>query len=192
MDLTKTKRKRPGRKRFSYKDYVKLPDDGKRYEILNGDLKMSPLPITYHQEVVSNVFYELIFFIKKEESGRIFIAPYDVVLDEFNIVQPDIIYVSKENNNIITEKNIKGSPDLVIEILSPSSAYVDLVEKKEIYEKFKISEYWIIDPQKQWLEIFSLKGSKYTSSVKIDRKGKIKSSTLNKFNIDISRFFEGL
>ncbi len=95
MALTNSKIRRE-KKKYSYKDYVKIPDDGKRYEILNGELIMSPSPTTLHQRVVGKLFIELKTFVEKNNLGEVFISPYDVILDDKNIVQPDIIFVSNE------------------------------------------------------------------------------------------------
>ncbi len=191
MALTNSKIRREKRK-YSYEDYMKIPDDGKRYEILNGELIMSPSPTTLHQRVVGKLFTELKIFVEKNNLGEVFISPYDVILNDNDIVQPDIIFMSNENVNIITDENIKGSPDLLVEILSPSTGYYDLVEKKDIYEKSGIKEYWIVDPQKKWIEVYSLKQHKYYLFNRIEKKGKIKSMVLNSLDLDIHKIFEAL
>ncbi|MFQ5770648.1 MAG: Uma2 family endonuclease, partial [bacterium] len=115
------------KKTYTYQDYVNLPEDGKRYEIINGDLIMTPAPFTIHQKVSANIVDKLRPFVKKNQKGEVFYAPVDVVLSETNVVQPDILFISNEHSNIITEKNISGVPDLVIEILSPTTGYYDLI-----------------------------------------------------------------
>lgn len=192
MAITSSKRKRREKRKFTYEDYLKLPDDSKRYEVLNGELIMAPAPTTAHQRLSLNLSVELVLFLKKEKLGELFYAPFDVVLDDNNIVQPDIVFVTNEKKDIVTDNNIKGTPDLLIEILSPSTGYYDLVEKKEIYEKFGVKEYWIIDPQKKWIEIYSLKQNKYSLLIRIEKKGKIKSSLLTKLDLDIYKIFEGI
>jgi len=98
--------------------------------------------------------------VNKKKTGHIFDAPLDVRLDEYNVVQPDLIYISEKNKHIITEKNIQGAPDLMMEILSPSSFHHDQERKKAVYERFGVLEYWIIDPANQVIEIFSLSTNK--------------------------------
>jgi Uma2 family endonuclease len=190
MTLTKSKIEKGEKKVYTYEDYLKLPDDGNRYEILNGELIMTAAPYIPHQRICGKLFIELTNFITKNNIGEVFIAPCDVFFDEKNVYQPDIIFISSENKNIIIEANIKGSPDLLIEIISPSTAYYDLFEKKEIYEKFGVKEYWIIDPQKHWIEIYTLKQNKYSLFSRIEKKGKIKSSLLKKLDIDASKLFK--
>ncbi len=108
-------------------DYVNLPADDSHYQLIRGELVMTPAPKIVHQRVK----HALISHVSAQRSGEVFGAPCDVYLDEYNVVQPDILFIAKENQKIITEDNIKGAPDLIIEILSPSSAYYDLMEKKE-------------------------------------------------------------
>ena len=204
MTLTGTKIKRTKIRKYSYSDYVKIPDDGKRLEILNGELIMSPSPIAVHQRVIKKLTIQLDNIVEDNNLGEVFIAPFDVILDKYNIVQPDIFFISTENQNIVTEKNITdknitGSPDLVIEVLSPSTAYNDLVTKKEIYEQFGVKEYWIIDPEKQWMEIYSLKkkssaedAMKYSIFQRIEKHGKINSEIIPHLEVEFQKFFEGI
>ncbi|WP_456405852.1 Uma2 family endonuclease [Caldithrix abyssi] len=104
-------------------------------------------------------------------------------------VTPDILFIAKENQKIITEDNIKGAPDLIIEILSPSSAYYDLVEKKELYEQFGVKEYWIVDPKKQRIEVFVLKDKKFVLKQRIERQGNIVSTVIKDLQINLGTIF---
>jgi len=114
--------------KFTYQDYLNLPDDGKRYEVINGELIIVAAPNTLHQIASGNLEFALRTFLTKHKIGKIFDAPIDVVLSDNNVVQPDILFIAKNNYHIITEKNISGAPDLIIEILSPTTAYYDLFE----------------------------------------------------------------
>lgn len=192
MSLTKTKINKSEKRKYTYEDYLNLPDDGNRYEIINGELIMTASPVTSHQKVSIFLSTEIQVYVTKENIGFVFYSPYDVIFDDKNIYQPDILFISKENKNIITEENIKGSPDLIVEILSPSTAYYDLFEKKEVYEKFGVKEYWIVDPQKHWIEIFALKQNKYVLYSRTEKKGKVKSSLFKKLDIDASKLFAEL
>ena len=126
------------REKYTYQDYLNLPDDGKRYEVINGELVMTPAPNIFHQTVTNNLEFAIRSFIKKNKIGKMFHAPVDVKLSETNLVQPDIIFISQDNSYIIRENNVDGAPDLIIEILSPGTAYYDHIEKKEIYERFEV------------------------------------------------------
>lgn len=125
------------RKPFTDEDYVLLPEDGQRHEVINGELIMVPVPYTIHQRVSGNIFDELRQFLKKNLKGEVFYAPVDIVLSDTNVLQPDILFISNENSDILTEKNVTGAPDLVIEIISPSTGYYDLVEKKDIMKNLE-------------------------------------------------------
>jgi Uma2 family endonuclease len=119
------------KKKYTYEDYVHTPDD-KRYELIEGELLMTPSPTTKHQRVLREIEFILKKFVSENNLGEIFFAPYDVYLDEENVIQPDIMFISKERLNIIGEKNIQGAPCLTIEIISESSAYRDMVQKKKL------------------------------------------------------------
>ncbi len=119
------------KKRYTYEDYLKTPDD-KRYELIEGELIMTPSPRTWHQRISRNIEYKLMQFVEDHDLGEVFDAPYDVHLDDDNVLQPDILFISKERSNIIGEDNLHGAPDLVVEILSESSAYRDTIQKKMI------------------------------------------------------------
>lgn len=141
---------------MTYEDYLRLPDDGKRYEILEGELFVSPSPITKHQIVSGNLYGILHQHVRKHKLGRVFSAPMDVVLSRTNVVQPDLFFVSNARKKIITETNIQGAPDLVVEILSETSEEQDRVAKKQIYARHGVKEYWLIDPDRETLEVYKL------------------------------------
>ena len=178
------------KKPFTYQDYLQQPDDGKRYEVINGELIMAPFPLTIHQRVSRKIGLKLNQFVEEKHRGEVFFAPIDVVLSETNVYQPDIIFISRERKEIITEKNISGAPDLVIEILSPSTAYYDLFDKKEQYEKFGVKEYWIVDPMRQWIELYQLKEGKFNLVQKLQKQGKLRSELLKGLIIDLQEIFK--
>lgn len=129
------------KKTNTYQDYLELPDDGNRYEIIEGELGMPPEPYTIHQDVCRNIATELTLYTRRTKSGKIYFAPTDVVLNDINVVQPDILFISKENLRIIPLKNIRGVPDLIGEVISPATEYYDLFAKKETYERCGVKEY---------------------------------------------------
>ncbi len=177
------------RKKYTYSDYAEMPDDGNRYEIIDGELILVPVPTTIHQMVSGNIDYELRTFVKASSMGRVFDAPLDVKIDDVNVVQPDILFISNERKNIITEKNIAGAPDLAIEIVSPSSAYQDLVNKKELYAVFGVREYWIVDPKKERVEIYVNKAGKFELNQQMEREGILKSVVLSGFELEMKKIF---
>jgi Uma2 family endonuclease len=131
--------------KLTYEDYCRAPDD-KRYELLNGELMMVPAPNTKHQEILGRLHVELHRFVQEHELGKVYVAPLDVVLSDTDVVQPDVLFISRARADRITDANIQGAPDLVIEILSPSTADKDLGKKHELYGSRGVLEYWIIDP----------------------------------------------
>ena len=154
----------PQKERWTYEDYLQLiPPDSFGFEILGGELVVSPSPNRRHQRTVLSLGRILDVHVNTQNLGEIFVAPFDVVLDadssiSENIVQPDLMFVSKDRLNIITDDNIRGAPDLVIEVLSDSTARYDRVEKMRAYTEFGVKEYWIIDTDQKTLEAFDLTG----------------------------------
>ena len=139
--------------RFTYEDYVLLPED-RRYEIVDGELLLTPAPTPYHQLVVKRLGFLLDTHVHHERVGEVFIAPCDVVLSRFDVLQPDVFFVSAGRVSIIGEKFISEAPDLVVEVLSPSTADRDRVAKAKQYARFGVAEMWIADPEAHAIEVF--------------------------------------
>ena len=148
--------------KFNYQDYLQLPED-KRYEIIDGDLFMVPSPNESHQHILTNILYILINYVRRNKLGAIYCAPFDILFSDEDIVQPDVIFVSNENKKVITKDNIKGSPDLLVEILSPSTSKRDMGIKKKLYARHGVREYWIVDPKRETVDVFRLKGREFES-----------------------------
>lgn len=141
---------------YTYKDYLTWPDDERR-EIIEGvAYNMSPAPEVKHQRLVSRFDYEVTLKLKE---CLHFIAPTDVVFDEFNVIQPDVFVVC--NRDRITENNIQGAPDLIVEVVSPATELKDRREKKALYEKAGVKEYIIVFPDREYVERYSLKNRSY-------------------------------
>lgn len=140
-------------KEWTKDDYLMLGEMNSPCQLIKGALFMSPSPAPYHQTILSNI-YDILKTEGKKTGGIALFAPVDLYIDSKNVFQPDIIYISKENKNIITHRAIEGVPDLVVEIISPSDFFLDRNTKKRVYQKIGIKEYWIIDPGNQTLEIY--------------------------------------
>ncbi len=148
------------KKKYTYEDYLKTPED-ERYELLEGELIMSPSPIPKHQRISRKIEFILEKYVTENDLGEVFYAPCDVYLDDENVIQPDILFISKDRLNIIGEKNIRGAPDLVIEIISENTAYRDFVQKKKLYARFSVKEYWLVVPGEESIEVYILKDNAY-------------------------------
>ncbi len=146
---------------LTYDDYALLPQDRNRYEILEGELYMTPSPSLRHQRVVHRLTMILSQYVEAAGSGELLFAPLDVLLSETNIVQPDILFLSRSKVPPHGAKNLQVAPDLVIEVVSESSSEQDRVHKKRIYARHGISHSWIADPDNRTLEAFELAGSEY-------------------------------
>ncbi len=140
--------------KLTYEDYVLFPDDGKRHEIIEGDHYVTPAPKTKHQRVSCNLAVALGSFVKQRGLGLVLTAPCDVILSEDNIVQPDLLFVSNNLAGIVTEDNIQGAPELIIEIVSETTRRRDEVTKRKLYERFGVQEYWIVDPNLETVKIY--------------------------------------
>ena len=176
------------KKKYTYEDYMKTPDD-ERYELIEGELLMTPSPKTNHQRICGRLYSELQRHVSEKGIGEVFFAPYDVVLGKENVFEPDIIFVSNENSDIITEANIKGAPDLIVEVLSPSTAYRDLVKKKRIYAKFGVKEYWIVDPEEKTVELYVLKGQQFEMKKSYSANEVVESILLQGLRIPLQEIF---
>lgn len=155
---------------------------------------MVPSPNERHQHILSNIFYVLFDYVRKNKLGAVYCAPFDVLFSEEDIVQPDIVFVSNENKKIITKDNIKGAPDLLIEILSPGTSKRDVGIKKKLYAKNGVREYWIVDPEEETIEVLNLKegeflGKSYNTGV-AGQTSRLSSSVIQGFDIDIKEIFE--
>lgn len=181
---------RTAQEKFTFQDYLALPDDGKRYELIEGELIMAAAPRVTHQIVNYNLVSLFIDYFKKNKVGTLLFAPCDVVLDEYTVVEPDIIFVSKENKSILTEENIQGAPDLLVEILSIGTAYYDLLDKKDLYEKHGVKEYWIVDPRGKWIAVYILKEGKYELLQKVEKEGVAASVILKGLEVNLTAVFK--
>jgi Uma2 family endonuclease len=140
--------------RLTYDDYCLLPEDGKRREIIEGELFVTPSPQTPHQRAAMRLSIRLGHFVESHKLGELFAAPFDVVFSEFDVVEPDLLYISNARTHVLTRKNVRGAPDLVVEFLSESTSRVDRSLKLKLYSKFGVLEYWIVDPEGPAAEIY--------------------------------------
>jgi Uma2 family endonuclease len=157
----------PGKIVLTYDDYCLLPNDRNRYEILDGDLSVTPAPRVNHQRISRRLLRFLDEHVLANSLGEIFAAPIDVILAPTTVVQPDLIFIAHDRAHIITERAIEGAPTLVVEILSPTTQQTDRVTKAQLYAKYSVPQYWLIDPERKVLEAYELSGGQYKLVIRV-------------------------
>jgi Uma2 family endonuclease len=174
--------------KFTYKDYLHMPED-KRYELIEGDFFMAPSPAEHHQRISGNLYSALRKFVQEHGLGFVYYAPFDVVLSEENVLQPDILFISKGCSEIITERNVQGAPDLIIEIISEATEYHDREIKQKLYARFGVKEYWLVDPHEKTVEVMVL-GEEGFENVGIYKgEASLKSPILEGLPLDLKEVF---
>ena len=174
--------------KLTYEDYASLPDD-ERCELIDGELIPMPSPKEIHQSVSGTLFMSVGMFVRITGLGRIYFAPFDVILSPTNVVQPDLIFVSSARAHIITEDNIRGAPDLVVEILSPSTAGYDRTTKRNLYARHGVREYWLIDPYGKTATVLILGANGYNTHAVLGEGDILTSPTLPGFALNLSDLF---
>ncbi len=139
-------------RKLTYEDYVRFLDDGRRWEVIDGEAFMVPSPTTDHQDVAGRLYRRIAEHLDTHGGGRVFIAPLDVILSEHDILQPDVIFVADERASVITDRNIEGTPTWLVEVVSDPVR--DLRVKRDTYLRFGLGEYWALDPELRRLDAF--------------------------------------
>ena len=180
----------PPQGEWTYDAYAALPDDGHRYEIIDGVLYMAPAPNLEHQAVVTRAGAHLYLHVERAGIGRVFVAPVDVVLPfAASPVQPDVVVVLNANLGVLAGKNITGAPDLVVEVLSPGTAGFDRREKQNAYARAGVKEYWIADPYSRTIEVLMLEGGVYRSAGVFTGAVTLPSAVRPDFPVRVEQFF---
>ena len=146
---------------LTYADYVALPDDGRRYEILDGALAVTPAPGRRHQRAVGALFRVLDGHVRGHELGEVYVSPFDVILDDTSIVQPDIVYVAATRLGIVAERGVEGAPSLAVEVTSPSTRQHDRNTKLGLYARHGVPHVWIVDPEARSIDAYVLRSGVY-------------------------------
>jgi Uma2 family endonuclease len=158
------------RVKLTYDDFVLFPDDGKRHELIDGEHYVTPSPNTRHQRIVGHLFLLIGNWLEEHPLGQLFLAPYDVVLSNFDVVEPDLLYVSNERAaDVITSLHAKGVPELVIEIASSATRKRDETSKRHLYERFGVTEYWVIDPDLDVVRVYRRSGDRFKRPIELSR-----------------------
>jgi len=146
---------------LTYKDYEALPADGRRYEIHEGELSVTPAPGTRHQRILGRLNDLLRRHVEDRGLGEVLLSPVDCILSDSTIVQPDLVYLDPTRAHLVSERGIEGPPTLVVEILSPSTTNIDRSTKRQLYRRFGVPHYWIVDPEARTVEAYALDEGEY-------------------------------
>lgn len=180
--------------RFTYEDYRSLPESmDKRYELLDGDLVRVPAPTVTHQRVLRNLGYLLVQFVRAHGLGVMFYAPIDVVLGQGRdreVVQPDLVFSSQARLSLIVEEEIRGAPDLVVEILSPGTEGRDRGYKKALYARYGVHGYWIVDPKETYIEVYVPSQAGFRLAGRFDAKIPLISALFPALELDLTEVFQ--
>ena len=177
-------------KRKTAKDYADLPLDAERCELIDGEYIMTPSPTSEHQDILGYLYMTLSAAIKPLHLGKALFAPLDVFATEYDVYQPDLLFVRQDNISIIKRTGgVYGAPDLIIEVLSPSIAYYDIKTKKAVYERIGVREYWIVDPKDHSVECFENSDRGFVTAFSGKQTGKCCSQVVPQFCIDLQDLF---
>ncbi len=170
-------------------EYLAMPEGPPYYQFIHGMVKKMASPTRKHQETLGELFLLMRLFVKQHRLGKVFMAPLDVYFDEKNYVQPDILFVSHERAHIL-QTRIKGAPDLIVEILSPSNIADDVVDKKALYESFGVHEYWIVNPMTESIEVWANGENGFVCVSRAENgTGSVESRLLQGFSVDVASIF---
>ena len=182
-------------KTYTYKDYLTF-EENERVEIIEGEIyNMSPAPSRIHQEIIMEISYKIKNYIESNKGPcKVYVAPFDVILknddeealDSKNIVQPDISVICDRNK--LTDKGCTGSPDMIVEVVSPYNPNNDCVRKLNLYDKYKVKEYWIVNPMKKNIFVYTLTDNGYDAPTSYTFKDKVKVNIYDDLEIDFSTF----
>lgn len=179
----------PQEVRFTYEDYLLMPEE-KRYELIDGDFLMTPSPTWMHQTVISRLFEKLVHFVRSEKLGEVRFAPLDLFLSREDVVQPDLMFLSQERLKQVTENNVQGAPDLVVEVLSPGTEQRDRLVKRKLYGRYGVKEYWIVDPARRTVEVIGWEGSEFKTLQVSSENVPFRSPLMEGFSFPIKEIFE--
>ena len=182
------------RVKLTYEDFLQFPDDGMRHELIDGEHYVTASPNIRHQLISGNLHFLLRAWIESHPVGRAFYAPLDIVFSNFDVVEPDLLYLSNERAaHVLTPKNVVGSPDLVIEIGSPSTRKRDETIKRRLYERTEVAEYWVVDPDLDIVRVYRRDGDRFGKPVEFSAEsGDVLTTTLLPgLELPLSRIFAG-
>ena len=183
----------PARVKLTYDDFLLFPDDGQRHELIDGEHYVTPLPNMKHQAFSGNLFFLIRSWLEAHPVGRIFYAPFDVVFTNFDVVEPDLLYIShRRAAEILTEKHVTGAPEVVIEIGSPSTKQRDVTIKLRLYERCGVPEYWVVDPDARTVRVYLNRERRFDSprELQAETNDQLTSSHFEGLQLPLRKIFE--
>lgn len=174
-------------KEWTIEDYLLLGESNMPCQLINGELIMSPAPTPKHQRV-ARILFKLFDQILSNK-GEVFFSPIDLYVDNRNVFQPDLIFIANHNKNVISERGIEGPVEIVVEIISPSNSYTDRNQKKDLYLKFKVGEYWIVDPGNKTIEIYTPSGGSAVPEFFASVEGEVRSVLYPELTVKLKQVF---
>jgi Uma2 family endonuclease len=169
---------------YTYEDLAGFPEDNLRRELIDGELIVTPAPATRHQDVVLWLGSRLLAHVERH-GGKVYIAPTDVWFSPVNVVEPDVLYVRPEHVGRVERKLVRSAPDIVVEVSSPSTRKLELVRKRELYERYGVPEYWYVDLDAERVEVFRLHEGAYPAPVSLERGQTLTSAQVPGFAVEV-------
>jgi len=156
------------RVKLTYEDFLLFPDDGQRHELIDGEHYVTPSPNITHQGIVGNLYFRIRAWLEQHPIGKVFLSPLDVVFTRFDVVEPDLLYMSNERAAaILTDEHVTGAPELVIEIASPITRKRDETIKRQLYERSEVSEYWVVDPEIDVVRVYRYESGEFHRPIEL-------------------------
>jgi Uma2 family endonuclease len=181
------------RLKLTYDDFVLFPDDGKRHELIDGEHYVTPAPNIRHQRLLGRLHLLIGGWLQTHPIGEAFLSPLDVVFSDFDVVEPDLLYISRHRAaDIITPKHVRGAPELVVEIGSPSTRKRDETIKRRLYERTGVTEYWVIDPELDVVRVYRRGETGFERPIELSAEAgdRLETALLPGLEISIARLFE--
>ena len=179
--------------KLTYDDYVHFPDDGLRHELIDGEHYVTPTPIRKHQAIATNLIGMVWNFLREHPVGRVFTAPFEVILSNFDVVEPDLLFLTNQRlGEITTSPWVKGAPSLVVEIGSPGTRKRDATIKRRLYERVGVDEYWIVDPELDTIAVYRHVEGRYqrTAQLSLEAGDVLTTVLLPGLKLPLSTIFE--
>jgi Uma2 family endonuclease len=177
--------------RLTYEDFLRLPDDGNRYEIIDGELFVNPSPVPQHQRLVRKIVGRFDRYFEEHGGGEVFPAPLDVKFDNVNVVEPDVLVIRTDRASIVGPKNVQGAPNLVVEVLSDGTRRLDEIKKKKLYDQGGVDEYWIVDGELELVKIYRRTAAAFerVAEISTEEGGTITTPLFPEFSLDVHALF---